>query len=65
MEQKIKDLLERWEKGNMSLKDLKNQLYLLYDIDRSNWFEQIPLHWRYVYYLVGGIVIGLLLPYVL
>lgn len=31
--------------------------------NKPNWFEKLPLHWRYMYYFVGGIIIGLLLPY--
>lgn len=61
---KIEDLLDRWEEGNMSVKDLQDELYLLYDVSKRNWFERLPLHWRYIYYLVGGIIVGLLLPYV-
>lgn len=34
------------------------------DVSKRNWFERLPLHWRYVYYMVGGIVIGYLLHYV-
>lgn len=33
-------------------------------VSKRNWFERLPLHWRYVYYMVGGIVIGYLLHYV-
>jgi len=32
-------------------------------VKSSNWFERLPLHWKLIYYLVGGIIIGLLLPY--
>ena len=31
---------------------------------RQNWFEKLPLHWRFLYYFIGGIIIGLLLPYI-
>lgn len=64
MEDKIEELLDRWEEGNMSVKDLQDELYVLYDVSKRNWFERLPLHWRYVYYMSGGIIIGLLLPYV-
>ncbi len=33
-------------------------------VTKRNWFERLPLHWRYLYYMVGGVIIGLLLPYV-
>jgi hypothetical protein len=33
-------------------------------VSKCNWFEQLPLHWRYIYYMVGGILIGYLLHYV-
>ena len=32
-------------------------------VTNSNWFQRLPLHWRFAYYLIGGIGIGLLLPY--
>lgn len=38
--------------------------YNLMSNNRRNWFEKMPLHWRYVYYMFGGIIIGLLLHYV-
>ena len=34
------------------------------NVSKRNWFEKLPLHWRYIYYMVGGIVIGYLLHYV-
>ena len=34
------------------------------DVTKRNWFQKMPLHWRYLYYMFGGIVIGLLLHYV-
>jgi hypothetical protein len=34
------------------------------DVTKCNWFEKLPLHWRLLYYFIGGIIIGLLLPYV-
>ena len=33
-------------------------------VTKRNWFEKLPLHWRLLYYFIGGIIIGLLLPYV-
>lgn len=26
-----------------------------------NWFQKLPLHFRYLYYMAGGIVIGYLI----
>ncbi len=26
--------------------------------ERLNWFQRMPLHWRYIYYMVGGVIIG-------
>lgn len=34
------------------------------DATKRNWFQKMPLHWRYIYYMLGGIVIGLLLHYI-
>ncbi len=64
MEEKIEELLDRWEKGNMSVHELQQELYILYDVSKRNWFERLPLHWRYVYYMVGGMIIGYLLHYI-
>lgn len=36
----------------------------LTDVTKRNWFEKLPLHWKLLYYFVGGIIVGLLLPYV-
>ena len=33
-------------------------------VTKRNWFEKLPLHWCLLYYFIGGIIIGLLLPYV-
>jgi hypothetical protein len=33
-------------------------------VTKRNWFERLPLHLRLLYYFIGGIIIGLLLPYV-
>lgn len=30
-------------------------------ISAPNWFERLPIFWRYVWYMMGGIFIGLLL----
>lgn len=33
------------------------------DRSKISWFESLPLHWRYIYHTIGGIVIGYLLHY--
>lgn len=42
---------------------LKNNGVLI-DVTKRNWFERMPLWFRLLYYMVGGILIGLMLPYV-
>ena len=42
------------------LKEKENQT----DFSELNWFERMPKHWQFIYYLVGGIVIGLLLRFI-
>lgn len=37
---------------------------VLSGVTTRNWFERMPLYARYLWYMVGGIFIGLLLPYV-
>ena len=32
-------------------------------VSERNWFQRMPLHWRYLYYMGGGILLGLMLPY--
>lgn len=32
-------------------------------VSGSNWFQNLPLHWRYIYYMIGGIIIGYLIHY--
>lgn len=32
--------------------------------EELNWFEKLPIHWKYIYYLVGGIIIGVMLHYI-
>ena len=33
-------------------------------ICEKNWFEKQPLHWRFFYYIAGGVAIGLMLSYI-
>lgn len=44
----------------------KQQLKILniHNVSKRNWFEKLSLHWRLLYYFIGGIIVGLLLPYV-
>ena len=32
--------------------------------EEPNWFKKLSVHWRYIYYLVGGIIIGVMLHYI-
>ena len=32
-------------------------------VSGSNWFQKLHLHWRYIYYMIGGIIIGYLIHY--
>ena len=34
-EEQIEELLDRWEEGNMSVKDLSDELYILFDVSNS------------------------------
>jgi hypothetical protein len=49
--------------ANLIEKLLKNNGILI-DVTKRNWFERMPLWFRLLYYMVGGILIGLMLPYV-
>lgn len=33
-------------------------------VTTRNWFEKLPIHWKLIYYYIGGIITGLLLHYV-
>jgi hypothetical protein len=37
---KIEELLDRWEEGNMSVKDLSDELYILFDVRKSSLNEK-------------------------
>jgi hypothetical protein len=39
------------------------KLFCQPDVKSSNAFERLPLHWKLLYYYVGGIITGLLLHY--
>lgn len=32
-------------------------------VTSSNWFERWPLHWKLMYYFIGGIIVGALASY--
>lgn len=32
-------------------------------VSGSNWFQNLPLHWSYIYYMICGIIIGYLIHY--
>lgn len=34
-------------------------------MENKNWFEKMPLHFRYTYYLIGGIIIGFLIGFII
>jgi len=36
----------------------------LSNVTTRNRFQRLPLHWRYIYHIVGGIITGYLLHYV-
>ncbi len=44
-------------------KHLTKQLRLN-GVTKRNWFEKLPLHWKLALHLIGGIIMGLMLPYV-
>jgi len=46
-----------WEEAQAELSKLNP------DHHKPNWFERLPLHWRYIYHMAGGILIGYLLHY--
>lgn len=33
------------------------------DGGNTNWFQKWPIEWRYIYYMVGGVVMGLLIGF--
>lgn len=64
MEDEIFNIVTDLLRDDISKNEAIDKLLALYNVSQCNWFERFPLHWRYVYYMVGGILIGLLLPYV-
>jgi hypothetical protein len=55
---------EDWEEAQAELSKL-NPAYDHINSDdyEPNWFERLPLRWRYIYHMAGGILIGYLLHY--
>ena len=59
-----------WENGiqltslSKLIEGYETEQLILHGVTKRNWFQRMPLHWRFIYYLIGGIIIGLLLPYV-
>ena len=55
---------ENWQEAQADLSKL-NPAYDHINSDHyePNWFERLPLHWRYIYHMAGGILIGYLLHY--
>jgi len=37
---KIEELLDKWEEGNMSVQDLSDELYILFDYNKVNTFKE-------------------------
>jgi hypothetical protein len=48
---------KNWQEAQSELSKLNPDHY------KPNWFEKLPLHWRYIYHMAGGILIGYLLHY--
>lgn len=55
---RLSGLLRTFEEEN------EPEKLFIHGVTKRNWFEKMPLHWRLLYYFIGGIIIGLLLPYV-
>ena len=51
------------DKNWQEVQDELSKLNSAYDHYKHNWFERLPLHWRYIYHMAGGILIGYLLHY--
>ena len=56
------ELIDRNKICDLVEKQVKNLTIPV--VAKRNWFERLPLHWRLLYYFIGGIITGLLLPYV-
>jgi hypothetical protein len=55
---------EKYQKALKIVEEYESEYLNISDVTKRNWFQKMPLHWRYLYYMFGGIVIGLLLHYV-
>lgn len=52
---------------NMCIKYKKGEFEISYDTDnvtKRNWFEKLPLHWRYLLHTAAGLVLGLTIAYI-
>jgi len=55
---------KNWQEAQSELSKLNPAYdYINSDDYEPNWFEKLPLHWRYIYHMAGGILIGYLLHY--
>jgi hypothetical protein len=55
---------EKWQEAQDELSELNPDYdYINPNPYKPNWFERLPLHWRYIYHMAGGILIGYLLHY--
>ena len=53
-----------WQEAQAELSKLNPDYdHIKSDHYKPNWFERLPLHWRYIYHMAGGILIGYLLHY--
>ena len=57
-------LHKNWQEAQAELSKLNHAYdHINSDDYEPNWFERLPLHWRYIYHMAGGILIGYLLHY--
>lgn len=72
--QKLEETLNRLYKENKLSIDAYSELMEFADpnqalqlqqtgVSGSNWFQKLHLHWRYIYYMICGIIIGYLIHY--
>ena len=54
---------QSYSKAKKIIADYESQQLNKPDVTISNAFERLPLHWKLIYYHIGGILTGLLLHY--
>ena len=55
---------KNWQEAQDELSELNPAYdYINPNHYKPNWFEKLPIHWRYIYHMAGGILIGYLLHY--